>query len=224
MSQPKAGSGPHIVPAVSAPGRKSTTPDAAVAVTRLLADWRSGDHEALDHLMPLVYEELRQVARRHMRSEGPITLQATALVNEAYLRLVDIDVEWQDRVHFFAIAASLMRRILVDEARKRRSQKRGGPEKALPLEDADAPIELDAELVALDDALTDLAKVDARKAKVVELRHFAGLTIAETAEALGIGHATVERDLKMAMAWLNRELDRRRDDGPGPGGADGTAD
>lgn len=184
------------------------------AVTQLLVDWRAGNEEALDRLMPLVYEELRQVARRHMRREGPITLQATALVNEAYIRLVDMDVQWQDRVHFFAIAASLMRRILVDEARRRRAAKRGGAEKALPLEEADAPIEPDAELVALDDALTDLAKVDERKAKVVELRHFAGLTIAETAEALGIGHATVERDLKMAHAWLNREMSRRADQAP----------
>ena len=178
------------------------------AVTQLLVDWRAGNEGALDQLMPLVYEELRRVARRHMRSEGVITLQATALVNEAYIRLVDMEVEWQDRVHFFAIAASLMRRILVDEARRRRAVKRGGAEKPLPLEDVDAPVEPDEELVALDDALTDLAKVDERKAKVVELRHFAGLTIAETAEAMGIGHATVERDLKMAYAWLNREMSR----------------
>ncbi len=187
-------------------GAEPERAEAARAVTQLLVDWRAGDADALDQLMPLVYEELRQVAKRHMRSEGAITLQATALVNEAYLRLVDMDVQWQDRVHFFAIAASLMRRILVDEARRRRALKRGGPEKALPLEDADAALEPDHELVALDDALTDLAKVDERKARVVELRHFAGLTIAETAEALGIGHATVERDLKMAHAWLTREM------------------
>lgn len=208
---------PPFAPVQSSPSESPPERPATQAVTQLLVDWRSGDSQALDQLMPLVYQELRKVARHSMRSEGPITLQATALVNEAYIRLVDMEVEWQDRVHFFAIAASLMRRILVDEARRRRALKRGGPERPLPLEDADSALEPDAELVALDDALTDLAKVDERKARVVELRHFAGLTIAETAEALRIGHATVERDLKMALAWLNREMSRKRDDGESSG-------
>lgn len=158
--------------------------------------------------MPMVYEELRGVARRHMRSEGPITLQPTALVNEAYLRLIEMEVQWQDRVHFFAIAASLMRRILVDEARRRQAVKRGGGEPMLALEDADGAASAPAELVALDDALSDLARLDERKARVIELRFFAGLTIAETAEALGVGHATIERDVKMARAWLARQMSR----------------
>ncbi|MEM8933759.1 MAG: sigma-70 family RNA polymerase sigma factor [Acidobacteriota bacterium] len=183
------------------PSRAATT-----EVTRLLLDWRAGDPSALGQLMPLVYEELRSVARRHMRSEGPITLQPTALVNEVYLRLVAMKVQWQDRVHFFAIAASLMRRILVDEARRRQTKKRGGGEPMLALDDADGAVHAPAELVALDDALSDLARLDERKARAIELRFFAGLTIAETAEALGVGHATIERDVKMARAWLARHI------------------
>ncbi|MEM6793124.1 MAG: sigma-70 family RNA polymerase sigma factor [Acidobacteriota bacterium] len=182
-------------------------------VTRLLIEWRRGDPDALDRLMPLVFEELRRVARRHMRSEGAITLQPTALVHEAYLRLVDIEVRWQDRVHFFAVAASLMRRILVDEARRRRAQKRGGGEALLALEDADGAAPAAPELVALDDALRDLERLDSRKARVVELYFFAGLTIDQTAEALAIGHATVERDLKMARAWIARHMGRGSGDG-----------
>ncbi|MEM9552804.1 MAG: sigma-70 family RNA polymerase sigma factor [Acidobacteriota bacterium] len=182
-------------------------------VTRLLLDWRSGDRDALDQLMPLVYDELRGVARRQMRAEGPITLQPTALVNEAYLRLVDLDVHWQDRVHFFALAASLMRRILIDEARRRNSKKRGAGDARLTLEDFDGADETPAELIALDDGLADLARYDERKAKAIELRFFGGLTIDETAEALGVGHATVERDVKLARAWLARHLSHST---PGP--------
>lgn len=164
--------------------------------------------------MPLVFEELRRVARRKMRSEGPITLQPTALVHEAYLRLVDMEVQWQGRVHFFAIAASLMRRILVDEARRRQAKKRGGGEPLLSLEDADgAALATCPELVALDDALRDLEGLDARKARVVELHFFAGLTLDQTAEALGIGHATVERDLKMARVWIARHMQRPSEQG-----------
>ncbi|MEO1365637.1 MAG: sigma-70 family RNA polymerase sigma factor [Acidobacteriota bacterium] len=190
---------------MTAPQNPTPSPEPS-PVTRLLLEWRAGDGGALDRLMPLVFEELRGVARRRMRSEGPVTLQPTALVNEAYLRLVGMDVDWQGRVHFFAIAASLMRRILVDEARRRQAKKRGGGEPVLALEDADGASRESPELVALDDALRDLEKLDARKARVIELYFFAGLTINETAEALDIGHATVERDLKMARAWIARQM------------------
>ncbi len=186
---------------------------AGAEVTRLLRRWRGGEKEALDRLLPLVYSELRELAQRSMRGERKdITLQPTALVAEAYLRLVDIEVPWNDRVHFFAVAANLMRRILVDEARKRQAQKRGGAERALSLEDlADQGFEFQdpgalTDLVLLDQALTRLEAIDARKAKVVEQRCFAGLTIEETAAALGVSHATVERDLKMAKAWLAKEM------------------
>ncbi|MEM1182282.1 MAG: sigma-70 family RNA polymerase sigma factor [Acidobacteriota bacterium] len=192
----------------------------ATPVTRLLLEWRAGDAEALNRLMPLVFEDLRTVARRRMVSEGPVTLQPTALVHEAYLRLVGLDIKWQGRVHFFAIAASLMRRILVDEARRRQAKKRGGGESKLPLEEADGAVETAPELVALDDALQDLERMDARKARVVELYFFAGLTIKETARALEIGHSTVERDLKMARAWIARHMQSSGDQGPGE--SDGT--
>ena len=188
-------------------------PAASTEVTRLLRRWRGGDPAALDGLLPLVYEELRQLAHRSMRGErADITLQPTALVAEAYLRLVDMEVAWNDRVHFFAVAANLMRRILVDEARRRQAQKRGGADKALSLEELGvqgfelADPGVDTDLVLLDQALTRLEAIDARKGKVVELRCFAGMTIEETAQALGISHATVERDLKMAKAWLAKEM------------------
>ena len=188
-------------------------PVPSAEVTRLLRRWRGGDQAALDGLLPLVYEELRSLAHRSMRGERPdITLQPTALVAEAYLRLVDMDVAWNDRVHFFAVAANLMRRILVDEARRRQAQKRGGAERPLSLEElAIQGLEfanpgVDTDLVLLDQALTRLEAIDARKGKVVELRCFAGMTIEETAAALGISHATVERDLKMAKAWLAKEM------------------
>ena len=189
-------------------------PPAKIAeVTRLLRQWRSGDPAALDRLLPLVYEELRRLAQRSMRGErADITLQPTALVAEAYLRLVDMEVAWNDRVHFFAVAANLMRRILVDEARRRQAQKRGGADKALSLEELSiqgfelADPGVDTDLMLLDQALTRLEEIDARKGKVVELRCFAGMTIEETAQALGVSHATVERDLKMAKAWLAKEM------------------
>lgn len=191
----------------------ATAPVKSSEVTRLLRRWRGGDPAALDGLLPLVYEELRQLARRSMRGErADITLQPTALVAEAYLRLVDMDVAWNDRVHFFAVAANLMRRILVDEARRRQAQKRGGADKALSLEELSVQgFELadpgaDSDLVLLDQALARLEAIDARKGKVVELRCFAGMTIEETAQALEVSHATVERDLKMAKAWLAKEM------------------
>ena len=176
-------------------------------VTVLLHEWRQGDGAALDQLMPLVYDELRGVAQKRMGLGEEHTLQATALVNEAYLRLINIDVEWQDRAHFFALAAGMMRRILVDQARKRSAKKRGGseqPETLVEVADDTRPIE---DLLALDQALSQLQEVDERKAKVLELRYFGGLTIEETAEALDISHATVERDLRSAKAWVITQLD-----------------
>jgi RNA polymerase sigma factor (TIGR02999 family) len=180
-------------------------------VTGLLVAWGQGDEEALQKLMPLVYEQLHSAARRYMAGERPgHTLQTTALIHETYLRLVDIrKVKWQDRAHFLAVCAQLMRRILIDFARSRSYQKRGG---AAVRVDFDEALHLtpqpDANLVALDDALTRLAKVDERKSKVVELRFFGGLDVKETAEAMKISPDTVMRDWKLAKVWLLRELRR----------------
>jgi RNA polymerase sigma factor (TIGR02999 family) len=177
------------------------------AVTRLLLAWREGDENAGEELLPLVYQELHQLARRYMRDEGnPGVLQTTALVHEAYLRLVDLDIGWESRSHFYGMAARTMRRVLVDFARSRRAQKRGGGEKPLSLDENLVSLERSAELLALDDALEELAAFDPRKARVVELRYFGGLTIDEAAEVLQISHATVERDLRMAKAWLYRAM------------------
>lgn len=178
-------------------------------VTRLLVDWRNGDQGALEQLIPLVHEELRRVARRHMAHERVgHTLQATALVNEAYVRLIDIrQVNWQDRTHFFAMSSRLMRRILVDFARSKGSQKRGAGANKVSLDEAlIVSTEPGADLVALDDALDALAVFDARKAQVVEMRFFGGLSVEETAEALNVSVDTVMRDWKLAKAWLLREL------------------
>jgi len=183
---------------------------AAPGVTGLLIDWSNGDRRALDRLMPLVYEELRGIARRHLSLEAPQTLQSTALVHEAYVRLIDQNrVQWRDRAHFFAVAARLIRRILLDHARRRHAEKRGGGAQRLTLEDAAAPQSgRNVDLIALDQALDTLAELDPTQAQVVELRFFAGLTIAETAEALGISTATVERDWITARAWLFDRLNR----------------
>ncbi len=178
-------------------------------VTRLLVDWRNGDQGALERLIPLVHEELRRVARRHMAHErAGHTLQATALVNEAYVRLIDIrQVNWQDRAHFFAMSSRLMRRILVDFARAKGYQKRGGGVQKVSLDEAlIVSQEPGADLVALDAALNALAVFDARKAQVVEMRFFGGLSVEETAEALKVSVDTVMRDWKLAKAWLLREL------------------
>jgi RNA polymerase sigma-70 factor, ECF subfamily len=178
-------------------------------VTQLLGAWSEGDPAALDRLMPLVYAELRRMARRHMGPERPgHTLQTTALVHEAYLRLVNQDrVRWKDRAHFFAIAAQVMRRILVDHARKRRNPKRGGNATRLSLEQgATVSRERAAEVVALDDALNSLAAVDDRKSRVVELRFFGGMSIDETAQVLGVSPGTVMREWTLAKAWLQREV------------------
>ncbi|MGH9720104.1 MAG: sigma-70 family RNA polymerase sigma factor [Bryobacteraceae bacterium] len=184
-------------------------------ITRLLKAWGGGDQAALDQLVPKVHAELRRMARRYMRGErSGITLQTTALVNEAYLRLVDAsNVGWQDRVHFFAVAAQMMRRILVDAARARGRAKRGGHARAVQHSTAlnldeipDVSAGRDREVVALDDALNELAKLDPRKAQVIELRYFGGLSVEETAEALRISPQSVMRDWKLAKAWLTREL------------------
>ena len=179
-------------------------------VSRLLAEYRDGDRGALDRLLPLVYSELRRIAARSLRAERrDHTLQPTALVNEAYVRLVDWkDVRWQNRAHFFAMAARLMRRILVDEARARGYQKRGGGAPMLSLDEAlIVPAAPGKDLVALDDALTALAEVDGRKSQVVEMRFFGGLSLDETAEALQVSRDTVKRDWKMAKLWLLREIE-----------------
>ena len=178
-------------------------------VTQLLLAWSNGDQAAMDQLIPLVYEELRRLAKRQMGGERPgHTLQTTALVNEAYLRLIDSSqVHWQNRAHFFAISAQLMRRILVDFARARHNLKRGGKAPQVSLVEAlEVAQEQGADLVALDDALQTLATLDPRQSQVVEMRFFGGLSIEETAEVLGVSHATVERDWKMARAWLRKAV------------------
>ena len=178
-------------------------------LTQLLIAWGNGDKAALDSLMPIVYDELRRLARHHLRRErAGHTLQTTALVNQAYLRLVDQrKVQWQNRAHFFALSAQLMRRILLDHARRRHKAKRGGDAVRVSLdESAIVTGERDAQLIALDDALRRLEEVDERKSKVVELRFFGGLNIDETAEAMRISPATVRREWSMAKAWLYREI------------------
>jgi RNA polymerase sigma factor (TIGR02999 family) len=178
-------------------------------VTSLLHAWREGDDGALGRLMPIVEGELHQIARRCMRGErAGHSLQATALVNEAYMRLVDARrVQWQDRSHFLAMSAKLMRRILVDHARARLYQKRGGGAQRVTLvDDLGGSDERPYDLVALDDALEALARVDTRRSRLVELRFFGGLTVDETAHVLGISADTVLRDWKLAKAWLLREL------------------
>jgi len=180
-------------------------------VTELLMAPRAGADRAFERLVPLVYDELRRQAARHLRRErGNHTLQPTALVHEAYLKLADQrDVEWRNRAHFFAIAARIMRRILVDHARGRHRDKRGGGSVPVVFEDALAIADArDLDLVALDDALSALAELDERQSRVVELRFFAGLEVEETAEALGVSPTTVKRDWSLARAWLRREMRR----------------
>lgn len=179
-------------------------------ITQLLRAWTAGDEQALQELTPLVYKQLHYIAQRYMAGErSGHTLQTTALVNEVYLRLVDCrQINWQDRAHFFAMSAQLMRRILIDFARSRGFQKRGGATPHVSLEEAPSVCcEPDANLVALDDALKGLAAVDERKSKVVELRFFGGLSVEETAEVLRISVATVVRDWNLAKVWLLRELE-----------------
>jgi RNA polymerase sigma factor (TIGR02999 family) len=179
--------------------------------TELLRAWSHGDGSALERLVPLVYEELHRLARRYMRQERPDhTLQATSLVNEAYLRLIDVNrVEWRDRAHFLAVAAQMMRRILVESARNRRRQKRGGGAIHVNLDDVqELPDPKERDLVALSEAISALATFETRMGQVVELRFFGGLTVEETAEVLNVSPETVMRDWKTAKAWLLREIRR----------------
>ena len=181
----------------------------ASTLTTLLQHWRAGDRGALDALAPLIYEDLRRIARRHLASERQgHTLEATALVHEAFARLVDADVAWQDRAHFFAVAARLMRRILTDYGRARQTAKRGGGAAAVTLHDEHLSAAGPAALVELDEALDKLAALDERKSDVLVLHFFGGMSYDETAEALGISAATVDRDLRLAKAWLANELGR----------------
>ena len=181
------------------------------SITQLLAKWSTGDQSALDQLMPLVYDELRRLARGYLRRErAEHTLQPTALVNEAYLKLVDQkNARWQNRAQFYGIAAQLMRRILVDHARVKHAEKRGGAaQQRLSITSAEIlATKPDLDLLALNEALEELTAMDPQQGRIVELKFFGGLSIEETAEVLGISHATVERDWKMARAWLRRKLE-----------------
>jgi RNA polymerase sigma factor (TIGR02999 family) len=181
-------------------------------VSRLLDEHRHGSHSAIERLMPLVYDELKRIAAWHLQTERPDhTLQPTALVHEAYMRLADqTATPWQSRAHFFALAAQVMRHVLIDHARARRTDKRGGHAARIALDDAVlAPARRDVDLVALDDALRSLAAVDERKSRIVEMRFFGGLEIEETAEVLGTSTATVRREWTLAKAWLRREMRRQ---------------
>jgi RNA polymerase sigma factor (TIGR02999 family) len=181
-------------------------------VTELLVGWSNGDKEALDRILPIVYDELRKQAARYLRRERVgHTLQTTALIHEAYIRLVDQkNVRWQNRAHFFGISAQLMRRILVDHARSKRRAKRGGSDIRVSLDDAHLITkETELDIIAVDEALERLAKIDEQQSKIVELRFFSGLTVEETAEVLNISPATVKRDWSMAKAWLHREISRK---------------
>jgi len=196
------------------------SPNSDSGPTELLRAWSQGDGSALDRLVPLVYEELHRLARRYMRQERPDhTLQATSLVNEAYLRLIDVNrVEWRNRAHFLALAAQMMRRILVELARNRHRQKRGGGAIQVSLDDVQELADSkEYDLVALSDALSGLATFDSRMSQVVELRFFGGLTVEEAAEVLNVSPETVMRDWKTAKAWLLREIRRSEH----PGGPDG---
>jgi RNA polymerase sigma-70 factor, ECF subfamily len=186
-------------------------------LTLLLRSWNRGDESALGKIIPIVFDELKRLAHIYMARERAChTLQTTALLNEAYLKLVDArNVEWQDRAHFFAISARLMRRVLVDIARKHGFQKRGGGGVKVSLEGSPEPAtKTDPAVLELEDALTALEQLDPRKARVVELRYFGGLSVEETAEALGVGCGTVMRDWRLARVWLHRELNRSREAAP----------
>jgi RNA polymerase sigma factor (TIGR02999 family) len=188
---------------------------ASQGVTQLLVDWSNGDQAALDKLLPLVNSELRQLARRYMRRETPgHTLQTSALVNEAYIRLIDQQrVRWQNRAHFFGIAAQLMRRILIDHARSHHYAKRGGGALRVSLDETAAVTNARAaELLAVEEALEKLTAMDARKGRIVELRFFGGLSLEETAEVMGVSSPTVQREWRAAKAWLHRMLTDEKSD------------
>lgn len=179
----------------------------ASTVTSLVRDWRSGNKAALDRLTPLIYDDLRRIAARHLQMErSGHTLQATALVNEAFLRLVDADVTYEDRAHFFAIAARTMRRILTDYGRARQSQKRGRGQAADTLDEDRVGSEPATDIVELDEALLKLEKIDGRKSDILVLHYFGGMTYDEAAQALKISAATVDRELRLAKAWLANEI------------------
>jgi RNA polymerase sigma-70 factor (ECF subfamily) len=192
----------------------------AVDITELLRDWQGGDRGALDRLMPVVYDELHLIASRHLaRERRERTLQTTALVNEAYMKLVDQrNVDWQNRAHFFGLAARLMRRIVLDDARRRRRDKRGGDVVRVSLDDVQIPAPPaglnDADVLELDRALTELEGLDADQGRIVELRYYGGLTIEETAAVMGVSSATIKRDWAMAKAWLYRALTDRGNASP----------
>lgn len=197
---------------IDLPADSQPVAPAAPAVTRLLSAWRAGDNAALQALTPLVYEELRQLAHRFMRRErNSHTLQATAVVHEAFVKMVGMEVPWQDRAHFYAVASTLMRRILVDHAKSKHRAKRGGGAHVRSLETIDMSLQ-DAgnagsiDLVEIDEALQQLAKMDERMAQTVELHYFGGLTCTEVAQVLAISEATVHRDLRMAKAWILKQL------------------
>jgi len=182
-------------------------------LTQLLTDWSNGDAQALEKLIPLVYRDLHRLAERYLRSESPShTLQSTALVHEAYLRLIDQrNTRWQNRAHFFGISAQLIRRILVDHARARKAGKRGGDAAKIQIDESvAAPEQQNLDLVVLDDCLRALAEIDPQQARVVELRYFAGLTVEETAEVMRVSPTTVKREWRLARAWLHREIAKSR--------------
>jgi RNA polymerase sigma-70 factor (ECF subfamily) len=204
--KPRVGYAPALI--MTSNGMPMSEPKLS-ETTRLLRDWANGDQAALDHLIPRVYRELRRLAGNLMKQESPgRTIQATGLVHEAYLKLIDVDnVDWQHRAHFFAVAAQVMRRILLEAARKRGAAKRGGQSPRVNLEEIpDIGSQRGSELIALDDALKALAKMDPRKARVIELRFFGGLSVEETAEVLKLSADTVLRDWRLARAWLSAEL------------------
>lgn len=187
------------------------TPPELHDITALLLNWRRGDEQALERLTPLINDELRRLAARYLRRERPDhTLQPTALVNEAWLQLIgQQQQDWQNRAHFMSVAARLMRRILVDHARTHAAAKRGQGAAALPLDEAiDVPGRTAPDVVALDDALRDLAKFDERKSRIIELRYFGGLSIEEMVEVTGLSAATIRRDLRLAEAWLGRQMQK----------------
>jgi RNA polymerase sigma factor (TIGR02999 family) len=189
-------------------GHETVAPLRDTPVTQLLMEWRGGREGALEELTPLVHAELHRIARAYMRRENAgHTLQPTAVVNEAYIKLVDAEVNWKDRVHFRAVAAQTMRRILVDHARSKHREKRGGAATLVTLnEEIDSPAGSAIDVAELDLALRKLLEIDERKGRIIELHYFGGLTYDELAEALDVSAATVDRDLRLAKAWLHREL------------------
>jgi RNA polymerase sigma-70 factor (ECF subfamily) len=197
---------------------EATLSDDTKPLTELLAAWRSGDSNAADQLFPVVYDQLRTMAARHLRHErSDHTLPATALVNEVYLRLAGATANWQDRAHFFAIAATMMRRILVDHAKQHHRRKRGGDAVKISLDEAVyISAEPDPRILAIDEALDKLAAIDARKARLIELLFFVGLSHDESAQVLGISAATLHRDLKFAKAWIVRQISAGTNTSCGP--------